>query len=240
MTKAGMINTQPVLMLCEHTSSVDIPPRGQLGQAKGAHTKRMSRFLEVPLEFLFLLHTQINRLITLISNANGRSLLAHIYIVRAGLTKVQGVPTAQHHFCFFSPNQIRSTQPLAFVIPCGSCRSRDEVFLLLSPYCRSLRGRRLCSGRSVDHRHPVSITHPPRPILRIYSIPCSGRTWFNAHLLILLGPVAFVRLLFVFFACSLPSTDARLVAPYFLVRLAFNALVASCSLILTLPLLVVA
>ena len=76
----------------------------------------MSRLLEVPLDFFFLLHIQINRLITLISNR--RSLLAHIYIVRAGLTKVQGVPTALHRCCFFLPQPV-SLHPVAFVVPCG-------------------------------------------------------------------------------------------------------------------------
>ena len=169
MTKAGMINAQPVSVLCEHIPWV-YPSSGATRASQGRACQTHVLTLGSPARIFLSVTMQINRLITLISN--GRSLLACIYMARAGLTKVQGVLTALHHCCFFSPNQLRSTQPLAFVIPCGSCRSRDEVFLLLSPYCRSLRGRCLCS---VDHRQPVSIARPPpRPVIRIYSTSCSG------------------------------------------------------------------
>ena len=61
----------------------------------------------------------------------------------------------------FLPQSASLHPALTFVVPCGSCRSRDEVFLL-SPYCRSLRGRCHCSGGDgVDPLHPVSIARPP-------------------------------------------------------------------------------
>ena len=137
--------------------------------------------------FIFsLLYIRINRLIiTLISN--GRSLLAHIYVVRAGLTKVQVVPTvtALHYRCFFSPNQLRSTQPspLLFPVCFAALAMKSFSFSLLTAALFVVGVSAQEIADLVLFTPSVLLVLPPRTVLSIYSISCSGRTWFDAHLL---------------------------------------------------------